>query len=152
MESENPITESSAVDAVDRLGTSVSGRELADVLFEAARRVLRSRFRIVLLIRNAYEHMTTHSSPLEAVWTDLKTALRLLIAWTRRSYRQVSAGALVILVASLVYFVTPLDVIPDTLGAIGFVDDVAVIGTAVETVREELDQFRAWESEGDTTT
>ena len=68
-----------------------------------------------------------------------------LVAWTRRSYRKVSAASLVLLVAALLYFVTPVDVIPDALGVLGFVDDLAVIQTAVETVREELEQFREWE-------
>jgi len=79
------------------------------------------------------------------VWDDLQAALRLLVAWTRRSYRQVSGGSLALLVAALLYFVTPLDLIPDPVGAIGFVDDVAVDRTAVGTIRAGLDRFRAWE-------
>ncbi|PSQ73637.1 MAG: hypothetical protein BRD26_00500, partial [Bacteroidetes bacterium QH_1_64_81] len=62
-----------------------------------------------------------------------------------RSYRQVSGASIVLLVAALVYLVTPVDIIPDTLGALGFVDDVAVIETAVQAVRTELDRFRDWE-------
>ena len=114
-------------------------------MLEAARRVLRRRFRVVLLIRDAYAHLDANADALGAVWNDVKASLRLLVAWTRRSYRQVSGGALVLLVAALLYFVTPVDVIPDTLGVIGFVDDVAVIQTAVDTVRDELDHFREWE-------
>lgn len=125
--------------------TLPTGTELAETLFKAARRVLRRRFRVVLLIRDAYAHLEANAGALSAVWDDVRAALRLLVAWTRRSYRQVSGTSLLLLVAALVYFVTPVDVIPDPLGAIGFVDDVAVIQTAVEAVRAELDRFRAWE-------
>ena len=118
---------------------------MASTLIEAARRVLRRRFRVVLLIRDAYAHLEANADALTAVWADLQAALRLLLAWTRRSYRKVSAASLVLLVAALLYFVTPVDVIPDALGVLGFVDDLAVIQTAVETVREELEQFREWE-------
>ena len=79
------------------------------------------------------------------MWEDLKAALRLLIAWVQRSYRHVSGASIALLVAALVYLVTPIDVIPDTLGALGFVDDVAVVQTAIEAVRSELDRFREWE-------
>lgn len=127
------------------LGSVPSGPEITRTLVEAARRVLRRRFRVVLLIRDAYAHMEANAGALTAVWNDLRTTLRLLVAWARRSYREVSAASLVLLVAALLYFVTPVDVIPDTLGALGFVDDLAVIQTAVETVRDELDQFRDWE-------
>lgn len=127
------------------LGSVPSGPEITRTLVEAARRVLRRRFRVVLLIRDAYAHMEANAGALTAVWNDLRTTLRLLVAWARRSYREVSAASLVLLVAALLYFVTPVDVIPDTLGALGFVDDLAVIQTVVETVRDELDQFRDWE-------
>ncbi len=128
--------------ALDSLPTST---ELTETLTEATRRVLRRRFRVVLLIRDAYTHMEANAGALTAVWDDLRAALRLLIAWAQHSYRQVSGGSIVLLVAALVYFVTPVDIIPDTLGAIGFVDDVAVIETAIEAVRTELDRFRDWE-------
>ena len=119
--------------------------ELTEVIATATRRVLRRRFRVVLLVRDAYSHMEANSDVLTAVWTDLQAAMRLLLAWTRRSYRQISGASVALLVAALVYFVTPVDIIPDTLGALGFVDDVAVIQSAVDAVRAELDQFRAWE-------
>lgn len=125
--------------------TLPTGTELANTLVEAARRVLRRRFRVVLLIRDAYGHLEANAGALSAVWDDVKAALRLLLAWARRSYRQVSGASLLLLVAALIYFVTPVDLIPDTLGAIGFVDDVTVIQTTVEAVRAELDRFRAWE-------
>lgn len=98
-----------------------------------------------MLIRDAYAHLEANADALTAVWEDVRTTLRLLVAWVRRSYRDVSGASLVLLVAALLYFVTPVDVIPDTLGVLGFVDDVAVIQTAVETVRDELDHFRDWE-------
>ncbi len=127
------------------LGPAPSRSEVTSTLIEAARRVLRRRFRVVLLIRDAYAHLEANTGALATVWADLQTALRLLVAWTCRSYRKVSTTSLVLLVAALLYFVAPIDVIPDTLGALGFVDDLAVIQTAVETVRDELDQFRSWE-------
>lgn len=119
--------------------------ELTETLTEATRRVLRRRFRVVLLIRDAYAHMEANATALTAVWDDLQAALRLLIAWVQRSYRQISGASVLLLVAALIYFVTPVDIIPDTLGAIGFVDDIAVIETAIEAVRTELNRFRDWE-------
>lgn len=118
---------------------------MKETLIQATRRVLRRRFRVALLIRDAYDRMQSHSGALRSVWDDLKASLRLLVAWATRSYLQVSAGSLAVLVAALLYFLTPVDLIPDALAAIGFVDDVAVVTTAVQTVRNELDRFRTWE-------
>lgn len=145
MDSDNSPVNRQTKDLSQSLGRVPTGPELADTLTEAARRVLRRRFRVVLLIRDAYGHLEANTDALTAVLDDVRAALRLLIAWVQRSYRAVSGASIVLLVAALIYFVTPVDIIPDTLGAIGFVDDIAVIETAVEAMRSELDRFRKWE-------
>jgi len=89
--------------------------------------------------------MLSHSDVLSAVWRDLRTMMRLVIRWVNRSYLRVSWTPLVLIVGALLYFVAPVDVIPDSLGAVGFVDDVTVISTVVGRVRHELEQFRDWE-------
>lgn len=122
-------------------------KQMVQLLTEAASRVLRRRFRVVYLIREAYDRMTAHPNVLSAVWTDLRTMLRLLVRWADASYRRVSWTPLVLIVGALIYFVTPVDVLPDTLGAIGFVDDVTVISTVVHHVRDELQRFRNWEND-----
>jgi uncharacterized membrane protein YkvA (DUF1232 family) len=137
---------------VPSLPPAPSGPEVLDLLATAARQVLRRRFRVVLLIRDAYDHLTANAGALTAVRDDARTALRLLVAWAQRSYRQVSGGALVVLVAALLYFIAPVDLLPDALGTLGFVDDVAVIQSAVQTVHAELERFREWEAAGVSTT
>lgn len=145
MEPNESLPSGSTSESEPSRSTTVSAPTITGTLAEATRRVLRRRFRVLRLIRDAYQHMIEHEHVLGAVWDDLRTSLRLLLAWTDRSYRKVPWASVAILVAALLYFVTPLDVIPDTLGALGFVDDVAVISSAVETVRTELDRFRNWE-------
>lgn len=127
------------------LAKQPEGAEIANVLKRAAAHVLQRRFRVVMLVRNAYDRMTAHSNVLSAVWEDLRTMLRLLVRWADRSYRRVSWTPLVFIVGAVLYFVVPADVIPDALGAIGFVDDVSVITMVVHRVRDELDRFRRWE-------
>lgn len=124
---------------------SSSLRPALETLAEATSRVLQRRFRVLYLVRAAYRRMLSHSDVLAAVWTDLRTMLRLLLRWADRSYRRVSWTPLALIAGAALYFVVPFDVVPDPLGAIGFVDDVTVISTVVERVRHELDRFRDWE-------
>lgn len=137
--------ESSALESVQKQLPDTGEGNLFDILSEAASRVLQRRFRLLLLVRQAYGRMISHSDVLSAVWTDLRTMLRLLVRWIDQSYRQVSWTPLVMLVGALIYLVTPVDLVPDALGALGFVDDVTVINTVVQRIRNELNQFRAWE-------
>ena len=75
---------------------------------------------------------------------DLRLLQALCLAWWRGEYRAISPKALVTIVAGLLYFVSPLDAIPDWLLGVGFLDDIAVLGWVLKTVSDELDAFRAW--------
>ena len=119
---------------------------VARAVADATRFVLRRRFRVLWLVRDAYRHLTAHRTTLSAVSTDLAALLRMLVAWGRRSYRGLSWTALVAVVGAVCYFVLPADVLPDVLPGLGLVDDVAVISAVVRTVRSELEAFRAWEA------
>lgn len=71
--------------------------------------------------------------------------MRMTKAWALREYRTVPWKSLVYIVGAIVYFVNPIDVIPDVLGGIGFIDDAAVAAAVVRTVQAQLDAFREWE-------
>ena len=75
---------------------------------------------------------------------DVKLLQSLCLAWWRGEYRAISPGALVTIVAGLLYFVSPIDAIPDWLLGVGFLDDIAVLGWVLKTVSDELARFKAW--------
>ena len=58
---------------------------------------------------------------------------------------KVSKKTLGLIVLGLVYFVTPLDIIPDFLPLIGFADDLSVLIAIYNSVKHEVDDFRSWE-------
>jgi uncharacterized membrane protein YkvA (DUF1232 family) len=87
-----------------------------------------------------------HRGVLARVWTDLTDLTRLLRAWATRRYRDVPWRKVSLVIAGLLYFVSPLDAIPDFLPGLGLLDDVFIVTWLVKTLREELEKFRAWES------
>ena len=52
--------------------------------------------------------------------------------------------ALLAVVAALVYFVMPLDLVPDWLLGVGLLDDLAVLAWVLRTWEDELDAYRTW--------
>ena len=46
--------------------------------------------------------------------------------------------------AALVYFITPVDAVPDWVLMLGLLDDLAVLGWVLRRWRSELDTFRDW--------
>ncbi|AHY43725.1 DUF1232 domain-containing protein [Stutzerimonas decontaminans] len=81
---------------------------------------------------------------LKGLREDLMLLQALCVAWWRGEYRAISPNALIAIVAGLLYFLSPLDAIPDWLPGLGFVDDLAVLGWVMRKWSGELDAFRAW--------
>ena len=84
--------------------------------------------------------------PFLETWPYFQAMLRLIRAYAAGSYRDVPESTLVVIIAAVVYVVNPLDVIPDAVPALGYLDDATVIALAVRRSRQALDDFMAWET------
>jgi len=71
---------------------------------------------------------------------------RLLRAHMTGQYRIQSFRFLLILIAAVIYFVNPLDLIPDFIFGIGLTDDLAVVTWVFQAAARELDGFVQWEN------
>ena len=68
----------------------------------------------------------------------------LCLAYWRGEYRAISPKALVSVVAGLMYFLSPLDAVPDFIPMFGMLDDIAVLAWLMKTLDDELTAFRLW--------
>jgi len=78
---------------------------------------------------------------------DAGLVIRMLEDVARRRYRRLPVRTLIAAAAGLVYFVNPLDLIPDLLPGLGLLDDAAVLAWIVSLIRKDLDAYRSWAAE-----
>lgn len=108
-----------------------------------ARQLLRNPVQVQALLRDAD---LKPKQQLGAAREQLALLMRMLRAWLNGDYRQISTATLLAAVGAVLYFVLPLDLIPDLILGVGFIDDIAVIAWVMNQIRDELDRFRDWES------
>jgi uncharacterized membrane protein YkvA (DUF1232 family) len=75
---------------------------------------------------------------------DLRLLQALCLACWRGEYRAISRKSILTVVAGLMYFLSPLDAIPDFIPVFGMLDDIAVLAWVMKTLDDELNAFRAW--------
>jgi len=96
------------------------------------------------LLSAVTEYARNKGHLLKGVQSDLRTLVSLIKDWNRGIYTDVSKKTILLSIAALLYFISPLDTIPDFLGAVGFTDDAAVILFVLNTMRKELERYRQW--------
>jgi uncharacterized membrane protein YkvA (DUF1232 family) len=104
--------------------------------------------RLSRVMEEAIKKMNTHSKALGTIFADLQLIFRMVRAWLRGEYQELSNRSVVILVGAVIYFLMPIDAIPDFIPGIGFLDDAAVIAMALAAVKSEVDKFKVWEHAG----
>jgi uncharacterized membrane protein YkvA (DUF1232 family) len=113
---------------------------------EAKLRVIGSGGLRSLFEQAAKKAASLPKQPFKENWAYLQTMLRLVRAYERGEYQQVSNDALMWIVAGLNYLVDPFDLIPDKTPFLGFVDDATVIEFVAAKTRKTLDDFMTWET------
>lgn len=88
-----------------------------------------------------------NKGPLADLWNNLTAFFRLMQAYMRREYRDIPWASIVIVVVAIIYFVSPIDLIPDFIPFAGYIDDAAVIVFVLKQIKSDLDKFLVWESE-----
>lgn len=99
------------------------------------------------LLKNAVNQAQDRKNkgPFAKVMNYSTALFRLLQAYTRREYTEISWGSITSVIAATAYFVSPIDLIPDFIPISGLIDDTTVIAFTAAQIKADLDNFLDWE-------
>lgn len=119
-----------------------------DLALVAASRFAGRRTRMVSLVGRLLMRLDRTSFPklsLSPTHEKLKQLGRLLVAYARGRYRRIPLKAVITVVAAVLYFLNPFDLLPDAIPGLGLTDDLAVLSWVYQSLSHELATFREWE-------
>ena len=117
-----------------------NARKKADEIIDDVERLNR-------LLQQAINKAQKQKEKLLKVWEDLLLLIELVKAYTRGDYRGIPWKTIIYAIAAIIYFVNPLDIIPDFIFGIGYLDDATVIAFVINAIHNELEHFREFKSE-----
>lgn len=88
--------------------------------------------------RQLDESLSTSKTGLQAYIDDLKLAYEML----RAPDFEIEKNTKIVLIIALLYIVSPIDLIPDSIPFIGLLDDILVAGYAIRQTAAELERYR----------
>lgn len=120
-----------------------------DIAIGQASRLAGKKGRILLLLTKLGTKMSkVNWSPVQRQLIKDKFFIlgRLAKAYAMGRYRSVPWKAILILLAAVIYFINPIDLIPDLIPIAGLSDDFAVLLWVYNAIGEEVDKFLEWEA------
>ena len=79
--------------------------------------------------------------------SNVQLLIRMVRAYASGEYKGLPWKSLVSIVAVLIYFISPIDIIPDFLPLIGITDDIALVVWLIKTLGSDVNKFSEWEKQ-----
>ncbi len=115
-----------------------------------AQKVAGSRERLMSLIKSVLvklQHTEDRHEVIQKAKIKLYTLVRMLKAYSRGDYKDIPWKSILLITAGLIYFVNPLDIVPDFIPVAGLLDDAAIILFIFGNINKEIEEFNKWESD-----
>jgi uncharacterized membrane protein YkvA (DUF1232 family) len=74
-----------------------------------------------------------------------------LKSYVKREYTEIPMGSILAIVSALIYWLSPIDIIPDYIPGFGYIDDAAVVLVCLKMVQVDLDEYQKWLENRDNT-
>lgn len=84
------------------------------------------------------------STLIQSISSKIMTLGKLLKFYATGDYRGIDLKNVVIIITAFVYFLSPIDLIPDFIPMLGFADDIALVTFVFNSVAEEIEKFETW--------
>ncbi len=80
---------------------------------------------------------------LKKMVNQLKLLFEMIRAYAKKEYREVPWGTIALAAFAVIYFFSPVDLIPDFIPVVGYLDDAAVIALVVKSIQDDLRRYCA---------
>jgi len=129
-------------------GTDIAGSVLFKKFLAAAESYIKQPSRLKTLLVDAFNKAREKKelgTLAHEAWETLQSLFRLIKLSASGEYTGVPTSTVVAAVAVLIYFLSPIDLIPDFIPVVGLLDDMALVAWFSTSIKHELDKFHEWE-------
>ena len=77
----------------------------------------------------------------------LPIMIAMVRSYIKKEYTEIPLGTILAVISTIIYFVNPIDLIPDTIPVIGHADDVALFTVCLALIDSDVKDYKKWRDE-----
>lgn len=85
-----------------------------------------------------------NKGPLDDIWEKIQLLFSMVKDWASGEYKDVPIGSIIIIIIGILYFVSPVDIIPDFVPGAGYIDDVFILSLVFKQVSSDIEKYKEW--------
>ena len=135
-------------------GLKISKNVLFNVFVGRATKLLGRPFKVITTLNEVADKLSDKKSKdnkFQQLFGVAQTLVRLVRQYISGEYRLVNTSTIVSGLAVLLYVLSPIDLVPDFIPVLGFLDDLSLVSWFVTKFQEEITRFKEWELSGQQT-
>lgn len=86
----------------------------------------------------------TKSGPIRELFDNISLMISMVSDWIKGKYKEVPVGSIIAILAALLYFISPIDLIPDFIVGVGYIDDAFVVAIVIRQIYADLQEYKKW--------
>lgn len=130
-------------------GKNIAQSPFFDTLLKKAEKYLQHPMQITKLLNDTFKKATAKKSVgaiAGEVWENLQLLSKMIKLAVAGEYKGIPNNTLIGGIAVLIYFISPIDLVPDFIPVIGLLDDATLLAWFMTSIKSEIDKFREWDA------
>lgn len=78
---------------------------------------------------------------------DVPIMVSLVRSYVKKEYTDIPIGTIIAIISALIYFLSPIDLVPDSIPVLGYFDDAAVVAACWKLVDSDVTEYIKWREE-----
>ena len=129
-------------------GLQLSKNAIFSVFVNRATKLLGKPFKVVTILNETANKLADKESKdnkFKQLFDVALTLVRMVRSYVSGEYREIETSTIVSGFAVLLYVLSPIDLVPDFIPVLGFLDDLSLVSWFLGKFQGEITRYRVWE-------
>ena len=130
-------------------GIQISKNAIFSLFLGRATKLLGKPLKVIAILNEAADKLADRNSKdnkFKQLFDVALTLVRMVRNYVKGDYRGIETSTIVSGIAVLLYVISPIDLVPDFIPVLGFLDDLALISWFIDKFKVEIAHYREWEA------